>query len=67
MGQKIRCLKCNDLIEGDGFGTFISCKCGSCYVDETKYYCRVGGDPSQMNTFDKDGNEVPMVSDIKDE
>lgn len=41
---KIKCLKCNDIIEGDKKGTFITCKCKSCYIDETKYYCRVGGD-----------------------
>lgn len=44
MGIRIKCLKCNDIIEGDGKGTFIQCKCKSCYIDETKWYVRVGGD-----------------------
>lgn len=41
--MKIRCKKCNDIIEGDGKGTYIQCKCKSCYIDETKWYTRVGG------------------------
>ena len=44
---KIKCLQCGDIIESDGFGKFVSCSCGKCYVDETPYYCRVGGDPKE--------------------
>lgn len=41
--MKIKCKKCNDIIQGDKKGTFIQCKCKSCYIDETLYYVRVGG------------------------
>ena len=40
---KIKCLKCGDIIESDGKGKWVQCSCGACYIDETKYYCRVGG------------------------
>ena len=41
---QIKCFKCGDIIKSDGYGKFAQCSCGSCYIDETKYYCRVGGD-----------------------
>ena len=44
---KIKCLKCGDAIESDGYGKWIQCSCKSCYIDETEYYCRVGGDPNE--------------------
>ena len=40
---KIKCIYCNDIIQSDGNGKYVQCKCGNCYIDETKYYCRVGG------------------------
>ena len=48
MHTRIKCLKCGDIIEGDGKGTYTQCKCKSCFVDETKWYCRVGGDPKYI-------------------
>lgn len=41
--MKIRCKKCNDIIEGDGKGTYITCKCEAIAIDETPYYVRVIG------------------------
>lgn len=41
--MKLKCKKCNDIIEGDKKGTYISCKCGAVAVDETEYYYRVIG------------------------
>lgn len=43
-GTTIHCLICNDYITGDKQGHLISCKCGACYIDETPYYYRIGGD-----------------------
>lgn len=48
---KIRCTHCNDIIEGDGKGTFITCSCGKIYVDETKWYCRVGGNKDDFEVM----------------
>ena len=53
---KIKCLKCKDIIEGDKKGTYITCKCKACYIDETPHYCRVGGDLKQIEMIDKEGN-----------
>lgn len=41
--MKIRCTKCNDIIEGDKKGTYIQCKCGAIAIDETEYYWRIIG------------------------
>lgn len=40
---KIRCTHCKEIIEGDFKGTWKTCKCGKIYIDETQYYCRIGG------------------------
>lgn len=48
MGHKIKCLKCGDIIEGDKKGHLITCKCEACFIDETPYYYRVGGDPKYI-------------------
>jgi len=48
---KIRCLKCGDIIESDGRGKWVQCRCKSCYIDETPYYCRVGGDFDQIEVL----------------
>ena len=40
---KIKCKHCGDVIESDGRGKFVQCSCGKIYIDETQYYCRVGG------------------------
>lgn len=36
---KIKCKHCGETIEGDGRGTYITCKCRKCAIDETEYYC----------------------------
>lgn len=41
--MKIKCKHCKEIIEGDGKGTYIQCKCGKCAIDETKYYWRIIG------------------------
>lgn len=46
--MKIKCKKCGDIIEGDKKGSMIWCSCRSCYIDETPYYCRIGGKPQNI-------------------
>lgn len=46
--MKIKCNQCNTIIEGDGKGTFITCKCKAIYIDETEHYCRIGGKLEHM-------------------
>ena len=52
MGTKIKCKLCNTIIEGDKNGTMIYCQCGQTYIDETQYYCRIGGDQENIMIFD---------------
>lgn len=40
---KIKCKHCGETIEGDKKGTYISCFCGKCAIDETEYYYRIIG------------------------
>lgn len=51
--MKIKCKKCGDILVGDKKGTFIQCSCKSCYIDETKWYVRVGGNPEDIEDYDK--------------
>ena len=51
--MKIKCKHCNEIIEGDGKGTYISCKCGKCAIDETKYYVRIIGNFEDYERIEK--------------
>ena len=42
--MKIRCLKCNDIIESLSVHDKKVCKCGACFIDGGNEYTRVGGD-----------------------
>ena len=54
MNMKIRCKKCNDIIEGDGKGTYITCSCKACAIDETPYYARVIGNVENYEECEED-------------
>lgn len=49
----IQCKKCNTTITGDKKGTFITCKCKSCAIDETPHYVRVLGNVEDYIVVDK--------------
>ena len=55
--MKIRCKLCGDIIEGDKKGHLIVCKCQSCFIDETPYYYRVGGNPEDIEEIKEESNE----------
>lgn len=40
--NKIRCKKCNDIIESIHVHDFKYCKCGSVFIDGGKFYNRYG-------------------------
>lgn len=63
---KIKCRLCGDIIGGDYKGTFKECKCKSCYIDETKYYCRIGGNPGDVYIL-RDGCKKFKKLDFKPE
>lgn len=67
MGAKIKCKKCGTIAEGDRKGNLISCECGACFIDETDYYCRVGGDPNDVSWVADDGTETPVLTSVKEE
>lgn len=67
MGAKIKCKKCGTIAEGDRRGSLISCECGACYIDETEYYCRVGGDPKYISWVSDDGEETPVMQEVNEE
>lgn len=46
--MKIKCKLCETIIEGDKKGHMIRCKCGKCAIDETPWYCRIIGEPSEI-------------------
>lgn len=54
--MKIRCKKCNDIIKGDGKGTYITCKCKAIAIDETPYYVRVIGDLEDIEEIKDEKN-----------
>ena len=65
MGTKIKCKLCGDIIEGDRKGNLISCKCNACFIDETQYYYRIGGNPDEIYLIEKDGSEILLSEQQK--
>lgn len=61
--MKIRCLKCNDIIESKDLHDCVSCKCGACSIDGGNQYARIGGDFKYINYINEDGTEVPLIKD----
>ena len=60
--MKIRCKKCNTIIEGDKRGTLIWCDCHSCFIDETKHYVRIGGEPTDIEEIE--GNKENFMTEL---
>jgi len=60
--MKIRCIKCNDIIESKSIHNCISCKCGACSIDGGDKYTRIGGDLNYIVIIKDDGTEVSATS-----
>lgn len=58
--MKIRCLKCNDIIESKYIHDLQKCKCGDCFIDGGKEYSRIGGDFKFISIINEDGTEEKM-------
>ena len=41
--NRIKCLKCGDIIESKSVHDWVQCTCGTCYVDGGHDYMRIGG------------------------
>ena len=61
MGNKIKCLNCNDIIESNYRHDFKWCKCGSIFIDGGQDYLRYGGKALEDESF-----EI-IYSDAKEE
>lgn len=61
--MKIKCLKCNDIIESLSQHDYRKCKCGSTSIDGEKAYTRIGGDLDKINVVKEDGTEVPLLNE----
>lgn len=59
--MKIRCLKCNEIIESKGEHDFKKCKCGSCFIDGGDNYTRIGGNLENIMLVNEDGTEEQMT------
>lgn len=63
--MKIKCLKCNDIIESLSVHDFKYCKCGACSIDGGNQYTRDGGDFEYIHWVYEDGHEEEIVIDKK--
>ena len=46
--NSIKCKRCGDIIESKSRHNFVECSCGACFVDGGLDYCRIGGDPENI-------------------
>ena len=60
--MKIKCLKCNDIIESLSVHDLKECKCGACFIDGGDKYTRVGGNFEEIVFVNEDGSEKPLSS-----
>jgi hypothetical protein len=44
-GRRVRCLKCQDVIQSTHVHDFVRCKCGAIFVDGGSDYLRMGYPP----------------------
>ena len=62
--MKIRCLKCNDIIESKHSHDFKKCKCGACFIDGGDEHFRIGGNLEDIMLVHEDGSEEQMTIEI---
>lgn len=49
--NKVRCKKCNDIIESKHSHDFVRCKCGSIYIDGGNEYQRYGWSGGEVDDW----------------
>lgn len=59
--MKIRCLKCNNIIESKDLHDCVNCKCGACSIDGGNPYTRIGGEPKYINYINEYGTEEALI------
>ena len=63
--MKIRCLKCNDIIESLSVHDYKKCKCGACFIDGGNQYTRIGGNPESIVIIKGNGTEEKLNANKK--
>jgi hypothetical protein len=64
--NRARCLKCGDIIESKHRHDFVSCSCGTIFVDGGNEYWRYGGDLNSFERIDNLGKKLVPPSDGND-
>lgn len=59
--MKIRCLKCNDVIEAVYSRDFKKCKCEACFIDYGNEHTRLGGNLKDIMLVNDDGIDEQMT------
>ena len=54
MGKKLKCLKCNDVIQSNYTHDFVRCKCKAIFIDGGNEYTRVGGFPEDWEWVEEE-------------
>jgi hypothetical protein len=49
--KKVKCLKCNDIIDSTHRHDFVWCSCGNIFIDGGNDYLRCGGNGFEDGTF----------------
>ena len=57
ISMKIKCLKCNDIIESKSVHDCKRCKCGECSIDGGDVYHIISGDFDYIAVVKDDGTE----------
>ena len=68
-----KCLECGDEIYSATEGRYTACSCDKTYIDETEFYCRIGGDnvssrevkPQEFIWTTLDGRKI-KIEDLPD-
>lgn len=59
--MKIKCLKCNDIINSSSIIGYVSCKCGACHIDNIgNNLTRIGGDFKYIAIISENGTEKKL-------
>lgn len=65
--NKIRCLKCGDIIVSENVHDFKSCSCGACSVDGGKSYLILSGNKENWEELSILGSDDNIGTDPKSE
>ena len=59
--NRIKCLKCGDILHSKHRHDFVTCKCHEVFLDGGDDYRRVGGDAESIAIVQDDGTEIPLT------